>query len=60
MEKIWVLTKKYSDNSGFYVVRAFRTKERADEDLALVSEDNCMTWELHEVPCPDGETLEEA
>lgn len=50
---MWVLTKQYHDGSGFYVVRVYGSKERAEEDVRLVQDDSGFLWKLHEVPVFD-------
>lgn len=48
--KAWVLTSEYSDHSAYTVVRTYLDKDRADADHALVKDDHCLEWKLHEVP----------
>lgn len=53
-QTIHVLTSEQLDKSGFSVVRVYRNKARADEDLELVKSDTSLDWKLTEVPLVGG------
>lgn len=53
---VTVLTARYSDGSGFRVVRVYGDEQRAREDLALVKNDCAEVYELHDVPFFGGLT----
>lgn len=52
-DKVWVLTHAYYDNRAFKVIRAYRTEERATEDLELLLDtpETSGKIELHKVDC---------
>lgn len=53
-QTIHVLVNEQFDKSGFSVVRGYRNKVRAEEDLGLVQADSSLKWALVEVPLVGG------
>lgn len=45
----WVLVHRYSDGSGLDVMRAYTSRSRAEQDLAVAKEHANDIIELHEV-----------
>ena len=50
MEKLWVLWREWGDHSGIQIVRVYDNEKRANDDFALVEEDQIRNWHLDEVP----------
>ena len=55
MTEVFVLTKEYSDKSGYTVVRAYVSEDRALADMDLVKDDSVYEWRLHRIECVECE-----
>jgi hypothetical protein len=46
----YVLTREYSGEASYTVLRVLLDLKRAEEDLAVVEGDHGQTYKIHEVP----------
>jgi hypothetical protein len=53
MRKVYVLLGRYSDGSGFEVLRALASKERAEQDRGMLARVSMMEVEVIETEYDD-------